>query len=195
MLMHAGICHEPQKKGSRNSLYLVSNQSSGITARKVTGVLLLNKNSVRYCSLRGLSCASHSQFISPQGKSRHSAAYRGAGSTWLKQCFFSSKTLWRKTFLLKSHVITIATWIIADGLAPVPELQGARTALPTPGYRSCPRGRNLFAPMCDELTLWINLMLNGKNWCHLKDHLDLEVAPEMARRQWIQLKVFKGEVP
>lgn len=44
----------PQKKGSRNSLYLVSNQSSGVTARKVTGVLMLNKKSVRYCSLRGL---------------------------------------------------------------------------------------------------------------------------------------------
>ncbi len=83
-----------------------------------------------------------------------------------------------------------ATCIIADhGLAPLAELQGARTALPTPGYRSCPRGRNLFAQMCDEL------MMNWKNWRHLKDHLDLEVAPEMARRQWIQLKVFKGEVP
>ena len=54
MLMHPGICHEPQKKGSRNSLYLVSNQSSGVTTRKVTGVLMLNKKSVRYCSLRGL---------------------------------------------------------------------------------------------------------------------------------------------
>ena len=47
-----------------------------------------------------------------------------------------------------------ATCIIADhGLAPLAELQGARTALPTPGYRSCPRGRNLFAQMCDELMM------------------------------------------